>query len=969
MLKLYNLTHLLLVLLNLGALKVRVCFVIGCHEAEREALFKFKHSLSVVNSLLESWEGKDCCQWEGVGCHNVTTYVNSLKLRNLNWDYDFNEMFISAPTLDASLLELRHLNYLDLSGNDFQGSQIPGFLGSFKHLRYLNLSYSNFGGVVPSQLGNLTILHTLNLSTSVSYFTPRFLSSNLYWVSTLVSLQYLNLDGILISPIRDSMYYSLNRPSLLGLGLSYCGLSTPHFLSLFSNSTCLSQIQQLDLSHNLLEGPLPHVIANMTSLRYLSLAHNNLNGSIPLSLRNMRKREHLDLSYNNFSRVEEGAVMGILGNLCKLKTFSLSHNPIGGEIGTHRNFSNCSTYNLEILQLRRNLIGSTLPYWLGDFKKLRMLDISNNEISGRIPLSIGSLSSLEELDLSDNSLNGTIPEVLGQCKALVSIDLSSNSLQGAVSESHLSNLLRLNYLDLSFNPLDLNLTSNWSPPFQLGELHMKSCKVQTQFPQWITKQTNLTVLDLSDNSMSGTLVQWFPNNILLEVNISHNQITGPVPYFSALYLNSLDLSYNLLSGKLLHDGSSSKNDLVGTPLCQLPSLQFLDLQNNNIVGTIPDCWGSSDYLAYINLSSNNLSGFIPMSMGLLPFLGFLKLSNNSLQGPIPPTLSTSSSLQILDLGENKLVGSIPSHYPSLEMLLLRGNQFVGAIPPILCSLSKLQFLDLAHNNLTGSIPPCFGHLISMKSSSPQHHNVFYADNPFYAGPPIAAGEPSDSFTEPREDSTTVVLKGAELQYTTTLKFVVNLDLSCNALTGSIPEEMTNLSSLIGLNLSNNHLTGNIPKKIGEMRLLESLDLSNNNLSGTIPSSMSSLTSLIALNLSYNKLHGQIPTGQQLQVIKDPLTSYVGNPGLCGDPLPNKCETSPVQNQPQEEEEKKDDKKDNWENPLFYFVIFSGFATGFWVVVGSLLLKTRFRFALFQLVDRITDYFYVQVMVRINRIRN
>ncbi|KAK9673042.1 hypothetical protein RND81_12G142800 [Saponaria officinalis] len=340
-----------------------------------------------------------------------------------------------------------------------------------------------------------------------------------------------------------------------------------------------------------------------------------------------------------------------------------------------------------------------------------------------------------------------------------------------------------------------------------------------------------------------------------------------------------------------------------------------------------------------------------MTMGQATNLQFLKLSNNSLQGPIPPTLSSSSSLQILDLSENKLVGNIPITWngktlPSLEMLRLRGNQLEGAIPLSLCSLPMLQLIDLAHNNLTGVVPRCFGNLMSMKSSPSGDDNILFID--------------------PLGDITTVVLKGVELQYTRTLKYVVNLDLSCNALVGSIPDEITNLTGLIGLNLSHNHLTGIIPK-IGKMTSLESLDLSNNNLSGTIPSSMSNLTWLISINLSNNKLHGQIPTGSQLQNIIDP-SAYEGNPGLCGDPLPNRCGTSRGQNQPQQEQ-KQHDKEDDPENPWFYFVIISGVATGFWGVVGSLLLKDRFRFALFQLVDNVADYLYVQVVIRLNRFRN
>lgn len=63
----------------------------------------------------------------GVGCNNGTTgHVVKLDLRS---DYDYLE----APEVSSCLLELKYLNYLDSSGNHFQFSSIPKFLGSMTH--------------------------------------------------------------------------------------------------------------------------------------------------------------------------------------------------------------------------------------------------------------------------------------------------------------------------------------------------------------------------------------------------------------------------------------------------------------------------------------------------------------------------------------------------------------------------------------------------------------------------------------------------------------------------------------------------------------------------------------------------------------------------------------------------------------------------------------------------------------------
>jgi hypothetical protein len=114
----------------------------------------------------------------------------------------------------------------------------------------------------------------------------------------------------------------------------------------------------------------------------------------------------------------------------------------------------------------------------------------------------------------------------------------------------------------------------------------------------------------------------------------------------------------------------------------------------------------------------------------------------------------------------------------------------------------------------------------------------------------------------------VLTKGQERLYTGRIIYMVNLDLSCNSLTGGIPAEISALVELKNVNLSWNNFNGKIPDNIGALVQVESLDLSHNELSGEIPSSLSALTSISRLNLSYNNLSGKIPTGNQLQTLED-----------------------------------------------------------------------------------------------------
>ncbi|KAF2316410.1 hypothetical protein GH714_041751 [Hevea brasiliensis] len=119
-------------------------FNAGCIESEREALLQFKHGLKDPSNRLSSWDrDADCCEWPGVICDNLTNHVLELHLRTLSVDeyyafnasghyYEYWEKSTFRGKIGQSLVNLKHLKYLDLSNNNFEGIHIPKFLGSMK---------------------------------------------------------------------------------------------------------------------------------------------------------------------------------------------------------------------------------------------------------------------------------------------------------------------------------------------------------------------------------------------------------------------------------------------------------------------------------------------------------------------------------------------------------------------------------------------------------------------------------------------------------------------------------------------------------------------------------------------------------------------------------------------------------------------------------------------------------------------
>ncbi|XP_065628246.1 receptor-like protein EIX2 [Quercus suber] len=882
-----------------------------CIDTERHALLTFKQDLIDPFNRLSSWTAHgDCCHWLGVVCHNLTAHVHQLNLGS------YYEPLMFGGKLNPSLLDLKHLNYFDLSFNNFSASPIPEFLGSMKSLTSLNLSYAGFVGLIPRQLGNLSNLLYLNLDHG--YFPGDLYVNNLEWLSGLPLLQHLDMSSVNLSKASDWVQLTNTLPSLLDLRLQYCQL---RFI------------------------PLVVDVHNMTSLRHLDLSRNYFNSSIPNWLYSFSRLEFLNLGSSNL----QGTISSAIGNLTSAISIDLSGNELGGKLPV--SFGNLSS--LTNLDFSNNQFSGTLPQNLGQLKNLVELSFSQNSISGPIPMSLGNLSSLTYLDFSNNQFNGTLPQNFGQLSKLETLYIESNMLEGVVSEVHFSNLTSLIQLYAPGNKLTLEVSYNWNPPFQLGVLSLRSWNLGPNFPGWLCSQRQLQNLDISNTRISGVVPPSFWNlssqfgflnlsqnllygeivNSLINlpsdsvIDLSSNHFNGSLPYVSSNTI-VLDLSNNSFSGSISHFLCYKMNEPK--------QMQLLNLGKNHLSGKIPNCWMKWNNLELLNLGINNFTGNIPTSLGSLTLLRSLHLHKNKLSGKLPSSFQNCDNLMTIDVAENEFVGSIPSWIghkcSNLMILSLRSNNFLGHVPEELCALTSLQIMDLSCNKLSGSIPRCVKNFSAMATKDTSNYPMRFNPSVGYYG---------ESF--PLE-SALLVIKGQILEYSTILQLVKSIDLSMNNLSGEIPIEVTTLQGLQSLNLSYNLLIGSIPENIGTMGSLESIDFSMNQLSGQIPSSMSSLTFLNHLNLSNNNLTGKIPFGTQLQSFN--ASNYIGNK-LCGLPLSNKCTIDDVD---PNNENKGSKHNGGLEVDWFFVSLALGFVVGFWGVCGPLLLNKQWRIMYFQFLD-------------------
>ncbi|KAB2596758.1 receptor-like protein kinase 5 [Pyrus ussuriensis x Pyrus communis] len=167
-----------------------------------------------------------------------------------------------------------------------------------------------------------------------------------------------------------------------------------------------------------------------------------------------------------------------------------------------------SSNSLEVLELSDNFLNLSIFYWMANVStNLVHNGLAGDQLQGPFPDVFANMVSLVSLDLSynkleglsllrqlfisKNQLNGSITESIGQLSSLENLDLSWNSLNGVVTEAHFSNLSRLNSLDFSHNPLSFNLSSDWTPPFQIKSLGLSSARLALLFRNGFKLKQNL----------------------------------------------------------------------------------------------------------------------------------------------------------------------------------------------------------------------------------------------------------------------------------------------------------------------------------------------------------------------------------------------------------------------------------------------------------------------------------------------
>lgn len=389
----------------------------------------------------------------------------------------------------------------------------------------------------------------------------------------------------------------------------------------------------------------------------------------------------------NVTRIElrsnwlEGVIPGELANLPKLKVLILDNKGAAGFFPKLTGImpSNLGVLdNLEVLSFTNNALVGGIPEEYTAMKSLRVLDLSINDFHDPIRPEIGNLTALEVLDLSNNQIRGVLPPELGELKALRQLILNDNQLVGPVPAS-LGTLPALEAFDASNNQLTGRLPASFAEVPMLFRLALENNPMTGALPLPIAQQaTTLSSCQLAGTGMclpDTPVYQPFGEEVCgLQQQSSCSYCEG-LPENERVACEALDDLFNATNGLAWNQagGWLAEPSLCAWDgvTCTASAITALNLEDNNLIGSLPETIGELQGLTRLNLSGNALTGSFPASLGNLTNLTELAITQTQLGGALP--------LRVAEVGLAATSCTLINNAPSLCVPNTPDYQALGAV--------------------------------------------------------------------------------------------------------------------------------------------------------------------------------------------------------------------------------------------------------------------------------------------------
>ncbi|WP_161575459.1 leucine-rich repeat domain-containing protein [Beggiatoa leptomitoformis] len=659
---------------------------------------------------------KDVCHWSGIVCDDEGNVIE-LNLPN-------NNMIKELP---SSIGNLSRLVTLNLSNNDKLGGALPSSMGSLENLKNLDISYDNFSSL-PAEVKGMANLVEFNVSNNKITTLP----TDFVDLITKNSTINLSQNNICYSTLDAKVLEALNE--LYNRGYDW-GKESQTCNTIIESEYDALMVLYRNWSNNPYGWGQGKEICSWTgvtcgggSVVELKLSNSGLSGTLPGEISQLSNLVLLDLSGNDKL---SGSVPNSITNLTKLLSNGVLPLQIAG--------TKLCVDTPKLSSFVEEKSGIKLPDCEEQAAQAVLVAAQYEVLMKFFNATGGNTNTwtrkngwggqnkdfctwenvicqnglVTSLNLYSNGLTGSIPSDIGKLTSLTSLELSKNQLEGEIP-SDIGNLTNLTTLSLSDNQLTGSIPSDIGKLTNLTYLSLFNNKLEGNIPGDIGNLTNLTRLWLSDNKLTGSIPSDIGNlTNLTSLELGNNKLEGKIPSISNLTkLTSLSLYLNQLEGEIPSD--------IGN----LTNLTRLSLFNNKLEGNIPSI-GNLTNLTELSLGHNQLKGSIP-SIGNLTNLTELWLSDNQLTGSIPSDIGNLTKLTRLSLGNNQLTGNIPTsigNLTNLTELWLNDNQLTGTIPDGIVNVGAISGLGLTNNHLCTTNSNVADFLTSKDSNWKQQTNT------------------------------------------------------------------------------------------------------------------------------------------------------------------------------------------------------------------------------------------------------
>jgi len=285
-----------------------------------------------------------------------------------------------------------------------------------------------------------------------------------------------------------------------------------------------------------------------------------------------------------------GRIDPAIGNLTALAEFTIVPGRVMGRIP--ETVSQLS--NLTFFAVSRNFLSGEIPAGFGRLRGLQTLDLSYNQLSGSIPHRFGPMPALSNLILCHNHFSGSIPSF--RSPSLTRVDLMRNNLTGSIKRPCFPSSVQ--YLSLGWN--------NFTGPVN----------------RFLLKLNQLSYLDLSMNRFTGSIPSEIFSFPITNLQLQRNQFSGPVQPLEPVTIETVDLSYNKLSGLI-------------SPM--LSTVQNLYLDNNRLYGPVPGSFVDrlvNGGIQRLYLQHNYLTGIEVNLTAQIPLTSSVCLQYNCMKPPV-----------------------------------------------------------------------------------------------------------------------------------------------------------------------------------------------------------------------------------------------------------------------------------------------------------------------------------------------